>query len=688
MALLGGAAGALRQEGMGNWRAGAAALLLLCVCLCSLPSSCLGALPFGANLTALPLSQRLLYTCNGTVISYTADPKVTRIFPISPSNKTQPYRFKSNFTLTNVGYHDLEDWELWIGFSHGEVLADAPGLILSDGREKTPGALVGNGTAISSSENPDLLTSIATAEDFTLIQVNLSITGTEFGVAPGQKVQIPLPNNITLLNDGYKCGPLQKESNKTLAVCCKEKNSTTKPLTKIRPRLKGDITILYDVVSSWDTNYDAKVTMEMSEPIGRIAHWNLTWDWRYNEFIQSMKGAQTLEQGLEECLTGPIFKDNPGLDFTTVMSCQKTPTIVDLSIDAAFDPSNPPGCCRNGSLLPPSIDPKATKSVFTLTVMKNKKQKGRELLTPPSNWRIGDLGKVGADQYKCGLPRLVEPSHFDGPGLHVSDAFKTWQVTCNKTVALKAPRKCCVSFSGFYNTSVIPCPTCACGGCESLTQGSKPQCNPNIDPMLLPTYSLLLPPSNRTRIADDLARIERWPVPTPRPCPDNCGVAINWHIYSDFTNGFSSRLTVFNWDEEAVPNWFMAIELNKTVMPAYLDTYSFNSSLVLDPDTATKSNNTVIFLHGKEGFNNFLLGLDKGLVPGKVQSLMSFDKRRTKATLDVIGGDGFPKRVWFNGDECALPEIYPMNGARRLSSTSTWITAVVAVAITLVVGFV
>ncbi|KAL2653331.1 hypothetical protein R1flu_021459 [Riccia fluitans] len=685
MAPLGAAAGHAQREG--HWSSIRAAavlqLLLWCVCLCSFPSSSLGALPFGTNLTKLPLSQRLLYTCNGTVISYTVDPKPVRIFPISPKNKTQPYRFKANGTLTNVGYNDLTDWQLWIGFQHGEVIADAPGLVLSDGLEKTPGALVGNGTSISSVNNPDLLTSIATAEDFTLIQVNFSITGTEFGVGPGQKVKIPLPNNITLLNDGYKCGPLQKESNKTLVVCCKE--NVTEPIkSKIRPRIKGDITIFYDILNSWENNYQAQVSMEMSEPIGRIDHWNLTWDWRNNEFIQSMKGAQTLEQDLQQCLTGSIFKDYPGMDFTTVMSCQRTPTIVDLNSDQAYDPTNPPGCCRNGSLLPATIDPKATKSVFTLSVMKSKKQLGRELINPPMNWRIGEMNKVGGDQYKCGTPRLVEPTKFDGPGLHVTDAFKTWEITCNKTIALKAPRKCCVSFSGYYNTSVIPCPTCACGGCESLTKASA-KCNPNIDPMLLPTYSLLLPPSNRSKIADDLARIEKWPVPTPRPCPDNCGVAINWHVYSDYTNGFSTRVTLFNWDEEALPNWFMAVELNKTVMPTYLDTYSFNSSLVTDLDPVTKKNNTLIFLHGKEGYNDFLLGLDKGLVPGKVQSLMSFDKRLAKATFDVIGGDGFPKKVWFNGDECALPDIYPMNGGMRLSSGL--VAVFVAVIVSLVVGF-
>ncbi|BBM98965.1 hypothetical protein MPTK1_1g17600 [Marchantia polymorpha subsp. ruderalis] len=654
--------------GQGPWsRAAPALALLVCVCSLWLPSGVEAVLPFGANISALPLSQQYLYTCEGVIITYTVDENVERIIPISPKNATQPYKFDASGTLTNAGYEELQNWELWIGFQHDEVLADAPGLIISSGLEKVPGALVGNGTTIVGVANPDLLTSIDTAENLDLIQVDFKITGTEFGVGPGQPIEIPLPKNVTLMNPGYNCSKPEMETNVTMVVCCTENRTKVETERNYLRRQVGDINIFYDVLAPYGNSYTARVTIDMDDPIGRIDHWNLTWSWMFNEFISSMQGAQTLEQVQEDCLTGPIFEAYPDMDFSTVMSCQSTPSIVDLDSSAAFNPANPPGCCRNGSLLPAAIDPKATKSVFTMTVMKGRTQVGRDIIDPPGGWHITELNKPG-EEYKCGGARLVEPTQFPGPGLHTMSAARTWQVTCNKTVlAPKAPRKCCVSFSGFYNTSVIPCPTCACGGCGPLTRPPNPKCNPNIDPMLLPTYGLLLPPSNRTRLALDLAIIERWPVPTPKPCPDNCGVAINWHVYSDYTNGFSTRLTLFNWETEVMPQWFVAVQLNKTVMPGYLDTYSFNGSTVKDLDPVTQKNNTLIFLQGKEGYNNFLMGLDKGLVPGKVQSLMSFDKRLTPG-IDVVGGDGFPQKVWFNGDECAMPTYFPTSAAARSGS--------------------
>ncbi|OAE29871.1 hypothetical protein AXG93_773s1100 [Marchantia polymorpha subsp. ruderalis] len=462
--------------GQGPWsRAAPALALLVCVCSLWLPSGVEAVLPFGANISALPLSQQYLYTCEGVIITYTVDENVERIIPISPKNATQPYKFDASGTLTNAGYEELQNWELWIGFQHDEVLADAPGLIISSGLEKVPGALVGNGTTIVGVANPDLLTSIDTAENLDLIQVDFKITGTEFGVGPGQPIEIPLPKNVTLMNPGYNCSKPEMETNVTMVVCCTENRTKVETERNYLRRQVGDINIFYDVLAPYGNSYTARVTIDMDDPIGRIDHWNLTWSWMFNEFISSMQGAQTLEQS--------------------------TPSIVDLDSSAAFNPANPPGCCRNGSLLPAAIDPKATKSVFTMTVMKGRTQ-------------------------------------FPGPGLH---------------------------------TIVIPCPTCACGGCGPLTRPPNPKCNPNIDPMLLPT----------------------------------------------------TRLTLFNWETEVMPQ-------------------CFNGSTVKDLDPVTQKNNTLIFLQGKEGYNNFLMGLDKGLVPGK--------------------------KVWFNGDECAMPTYFPTSAAARSGS--------------------
>ena len=45
----------------------------------------------------------------------------------------------------------------------------------------------------------------------------------------------------------------------------------------------------------------------------------------------------------------------------------------------------------------------------------------------------------------------------------------TWNVTCtySQYLASKYP-SCCVSFSSFYNDTIVPCAKCACG-CEHKT---------------------------------------------------------------------------------------------------------------------------------------------------------------------------------------------------------------------------
>ena len=40
--------------------------------------------------------------------------------------------------------------------------------------------------------------------------------------------------------------------------------------------------------------------------------------------------------------------------------------------------------------------------------------------------------------------------------------------------------------------------------------------------------------------------------PKKLPCPDNCGISLNWHVNSGYADGWSARVTVFNWGANAV----------------------------------------------------------------------------------------------------------------------------------------
>ena len=64
---------------------------------------------------------------------------------------------------------------------------------------------------------------------------------------------------------------------------------------------------------------------------------------------------------------GQYYKD---LDFSQVMNCQKKPAISDLPPERKEDNATGklPYCCKNGTLLPPSMDPWKARSMFQLQV--------------------------------------------------------------------------------------------------------------------------------------------------------------------------------------------------------------------------------------------------------------------------------------------------------------------------------
>jgi hypothetical protein len=137
-------------------------------------------------------------------------------------------------------------------------------------------------------------------------------------------------------------------------------------------------------------------------------------------------------------------------------------------------------------------------------------------------------------------------------------------------------------------------------------------------------------------------------VPNPLPCQDYCGVSINWHIASNFANGWSARMTLFDWSNQTYPNWFAAVELNKA-FAGFQQAYSFNAT------TFPEMNNTIL-VEGLPGLNYLVAA--QNFSAGKLQSVFSFTKLPTPG-IEVSLGDGFPTKVWFNGEECALPNIYP-----------------------------
>lgn len=148
------------------------------------------------------------------------------------------------------------------------------------------------------------------------------------------------------------------------------------------------------------------------------------------------------------------------------------------------------------------------------------------------------------------------------------------------------------------------------------------------------------------------------------PCGDNCGVSINWHVATDYRRGWSARITIFNWGGTNFADWSAAVEL-KNAAPDYEKAYSFNGTLV-----AVDGKNTTILMEGLPGLNYLVAEVDGKnpskdyRVPGKQQSVISFTKKLNR-DIKVKAGDGYPTKVFFNGQECRLPSMLPSSSGRN-----------------------
>lgn len=452
-----------------------------------------------------------------------------------------------------------------------------------------------------------------------------------------------------------------------MQVCCTRDPNFKSNVTidePFLPRQEGDLTIMYDVTRTYESNYWAQVTIENHNPLGRLDNWQLSWDWMEDEFIFAMKGAYPDLVDTSACVLGRQGQFYKALDFSTALNCDRRPTIIDLPLEKTNDTTlgMVPFCCRNGTILPPAMDPSKSKSAFQINVFKMPPNLNRSILAPPQNWGIS--GRLNPN-YKCGPPVRVSPSQFPDPSGLLPDtaAMASWQVVCNIMRPKTATPRCCVSFSAYYNESIIPCQTCACG-CGSNTGGRT--CSTTAPALFLPSQALLVPFENRTSLATAWADLHHFPVSNPLPCSDNCGVSLNWHLFTDYRGGWSARITVFNWDNASFADWFAAVELDKAAS-GFEAVYSFNG-------TSMESVNNTIFMQGLPGLNYLVAETDgpnpqkDPRVPGKQQSVISFTKKMTPG-INIPAGDGFPTKVYFNGEECSLPKVLPTSGSHRLTSS-------------------
>lgn len=127
--------------------------------------------------------------------------------------------------------------------------------------------------------------------------------------------------------------------------------------------------------------------------------------------------------------------------------------------------------------------------------------------------------------------------------------------------------------------------------------------------LLVPSDQLLVPFNNRTEKIVAFAEMNHRIVPNPMPCGDNCGVNINWHLLSDFKDGWTARITMFNWGDTDIADWFSAIQFDKA-LPGLEGVYSINA-------TTLPGSTDTLLLHGFPGLN-YLIQKERALIQRKI----------------------------------------------------------------------
>ncbi|KAK3406402.1 hypothetical protein EUGRSUZ_K02541 [Eucalyptus grandis] len=397
----------------------------------------------------------------------------------------------------------------------------------------------------------------------------------------------------------------------------------------------GNITIKWDVVSWTADGYVASVTMsnfQMYRPI-LLPGWTLGWSWAKKEVIWSMVGAQTTEQG--DCSK---FKGN------VPHCCKKDPIVVDFLPGVPYNQqfSN---CCKGGVLSSWGQDPTSSVSAFQVSVgLAGTSNKTVKL---PKNFTLLGPGPG----YTCGPAKIVPSTVYLTPDRRrKTQAMMTWNVTCTYSQFLVSKNpSCCVSFSSFYNNSITPCPSCACG-CHN-----KKNCIPS-DSKLLHKAGVNTPRKDNTPLLQC----------THHMCP----IRVHWHVKLNYKDYWRVKIAITNFN----------YRLNHTQWTLVAQHPNLNSitrvfSFDYKPLIAYESINDTGMFYGMKFYNDLLMEAGP---EGNVQSEVLLQK--DKNTFTFKQGWAFPRKVYFNGDECMLPppDQYPFlpNSAQvNLVALSTLVTS-------------
>nr|XP_023892746.1 protein COBRA-like isoform X1 [Quercus suber] len=381
----------------------------------------------------------------------------------------------------------------------------------------------------------------------------------------------------------------------------------------------GNITIKWDIISWTPDGYVAVVTLYNFQAYRHIQTpgWTLGWTWAKKEIIWSMTGGQATDQG--DCSR---FKGN------IPHCCKKTPTIVDLLPGTPYN-QQIANCCKGGVLSSWVQDPSNAAGSFQLSV--GSAGTSNKTVRVPKNFTL----KAPGPGYTCGPAKVVRPTKFiTADKRRATQALMTWNVTCtySQFLAQKAPT-CCVSLSAFYNDTIVQCPKCACGCQNNITQPGS--CVEADSPYLASVVSSSGKNSN---------------TPLVQCTSHMCPIRVHWHVKLNYKEYWRVKITVTNFNYRMnYSDWNIVVQHPN--FSNVTQTFSFDYKSL----TPYGDINDTAMLWGIKFYNDFLM--QAGPL-GNVQSEVLFQK---DATFTFDKGWAFPRRVYFNGDNCVMPppDAYP-----------------------------
>ncbi|KQK21273.1 COBRA-like protein 5 [Brachypodium distachyon] len=393
----------------------------------------------------------------------------------------------------------------------------------------------------------------------------------------------------------------------------------------------GNITIKWDIVSWTPDGYVAMVTMNNYQQYRQIMApgWTLGWSWAKKEVIWSIVGAQATEQG--DC-----SKFKGGIPH----SCKHTPSIVDLLPGVPYN-QQIANCCKGGVISAYGQDPAGALSAFQVSVgLAGTTNKTVKL---PKNFTLMGPG-LG---YTCG-PATVVPStvYWSADHRRKTQSLMTWTVTCtySQQLASRYPT-CCVSFSSFYNSTIVPCAKCACG-CGSRKAAARSAGrggNSHSDGCIMGDSKRALTPGVNTPKKDGASLLQ---------CTNHmCPIRVHWHVKLNYKDYWRAKIAVTNFNYRMnYTQWTLVAQhpnLNNVT-----EVFSFQYKPLLPYGNI---NDTGMF-YGLKLYNDLLM--EAGPF-GNVQSEVLM--RKDDNTFTFSQGWAFPRKIYFNGDECKMPppDSYP-----------------------------